>query len=59
MALILGSEGQGLSKQALQTFQHVSIPMQGDTCLNVAHAGVILMAALSPMMPQLMQQLYD
>ena len=56
---MLGSEGQGLSDAALQTFQHVSIPMQGDTCLNVAHAGVILMAALSPVMPALLGELYQ
>ena len=56
---MLGSEGQGLSDAALQTFQHVSIPMQGDTCLNVAHAGVIFMAALSPVMPVLLGELYQ
>ena len=33
--------------------------MQGDTCLNVAHAGVILMAALSPVMPALMSELFE
>ena len=56
---MLGSEGQGLSTLALQTFRHVSVPMQGDTCLNVAHAGVILMAALSSVMPALMSELFE
>ena len=57
IALVLGTEGRGLSAQALNSFEHVSIPMHSDTCLNVAHAGAVLMAALTPSVASFMAQL--
>lgn len=48
VALVLGSEGQGVSQEILDACHCVSIPMAGDMeSLNVAVAGSILMWALS------------
>ena len=48
-ALVLGSEGQGLSAEVLAACTPVAVPMAGPMeSLNVAAAGAILMAALSP-----------
>lgn len=48
VALVLGSEGQGLSAEALEDCARVSIPMSsGMESLNVATAGAIFMAVLS------------
>jgi len=45
---VLGSEGQGLSAQAVEACRPVSVPMDGDMeSLNVGIAGGILMFALS------------
>ena len=46
MALILGSEGQGLSETTLASCRRVSIPMHRMDSLNVAVAGSILMWAI-------------
>ena len=46
IALILGSEGQGLSDTTLASCKTVSIPMHGMESLNVASAGSILMWAV-------------
>ncbi len=48
VALILGSEGQGLSDATLARCRRVSIPMQHMESLNVAVAGSILMWAIRP-----------
>ncbi len=48
IALILGSEGQGLSDATLASCRRVSIPMHGMESLNVASAGSILMWAVRP-----------
>ena len=48
LALVLGSEGQGVSPEILGACHCISIPMAGDMeSLNVAVAGSILMWALS------------
>lgn len=48
MALVLGSEGRGVSPEILDACRCISIPMAGDMeSLNVAVAGSILMWALS------------
>lgn len=48
VCLVLGSEGQGLSYEAMQQIKPVSIPMPGPMeSLNVSQAGAILMFALS------------
>ena len=48
VALILGSEGQGLSDATLARCRRVSIPMHRMESLNVAVAGSILMWAIRP-----------
>ena len=48
VALVLGSEGQGLSDATLASCRRVSIPMHRMESLNVAVAGSILMWALRP-----------
>lgn len=54
VALVLGSEGQGLSEEVLRMCTPVAIPMPGDMeSLNVAVAGAILMFALTPGAPAL------
>ena len=58
MALILGSEGQGVSLQAMSHSHPVSIPMVGDAeSLNVSQAGAILMFMLSKGFKELAGQL--
>jgi TrmH family RNA methyltransferase len=48
IALVLGTEGQGLSQRALAACRPVSVPMTGDMeSLNVGIAGGILMFLLS------------
>ena len=48
VALVLGSEGQGISREAADACRPVSIPLEGDMeSLNVAVAGGILMHTLS------------
>lgn len=48
LALVLGSEGRGVSPEILDACRCISIPMAGDMeSLNVAVAGSILMWALS------------
>ena len=54
VALILGSEGQGLSDAALASCRRVSIPMHRMESLNVAVAGSILMWAIRPLQMQVM-----
>ncbi len=45
---MLGNESQGLSEEAHERCQPLSIPMAGRMeSLNVSHAGAILMFALS------------
>lgn len=47
VSLILGSEGSGLSDEALQGSKRIAIPMPGDMeSLNVASAGAVLMWSL-------------
>ena len=59
VALVLGSEGQGLSQESLQRAQHVTIPMAGSAdSLNVSQAGAILMFMLSDGMWPLAGRLY-
>jgi tRNA G18 (ribose-2'-O)-methylase SpoU len=50
LALLLGSEGHGLSRQALEVVtHHVRIPMAGEIdSLNVAAAAAIACYALRP-----------
>ncbi len=48
VALILGSEGQGLCDATLARCRRVSIPMHRMESLNVAVAGSILMWAIRP-----------
>ncbi|GFH31213.1 predicted protein, partial [Haematococcus lacustris] len=43
VALVLGSEGQGLSKEVMQACHPVTIPMSNLESLNVAAAAHILM----------------
>lgn len=48
IALVMGTEGQGLSQRALSACRPVSVPMMGDMeSLNVGIAGGILMFLLS------------
>ena len=48
VALVLGSEGRGLSQESRQHAQSVAIPMPGRAeSLNVSQAGAILMFLLS------------
>lgn len=48
VCLVLGNESQGLSREAWERCQPMSIPMAGRMeSLNVSHAGAILMFALS------------
>ena len=48
VCLVLGNESKGLSEQACERCQPMSIPMAGRMeSLNVSHAGAILMFALS------------
>lgn len=48
MALVLGSEGSGLSAEVLAVAQPLTVPMGGDMeSLNVGVAGSILMFCLS------------
>ena len=57
VALILGSEGQGLSDVTLASCRRVSIPMQRMESLNVASAGSILMWAVRPAQERLLQHM--
>ena len=58
VCLVLGSEGQGLSEEAMQRVRPVSIPMPGPMeSLNVSQAGAILMFALSSAATQFIQRL--
>ena len=57
VCLVLGSEGQGLSSEAMQQIKPVSIPMPGPMeSLNVSQAGAILMFALSRTAKNFVQQ---
>ena len=48
MCLVLGSEGQGVSKEIASSTRAVTIPTPGVTeSLNVAVAGGILMSSLT------------
>jgi len=59
VALVLGSEGRGLGAGAGARCRPVGVPMPGAMeSLNVAQAGAVLMAALSPGLPALLRQLY-
>ena len=59
VALVLGSEGRGLSAGARGRCRAVGVPMPGAMeSLNVGQAGAVLMAALSPGLPALLRQLY-
>lgn len=60
VCLVLGTEGQGLSRTALQRCSPVAIPMAGGAMesLNVGVAGAILMFALSRGMPELVGRLH-
>ena len=59
VALVLGSEGRGLSAGARGRCRPVGVPMPGAMeSLNVGQAGAVLMAALSPGLPALLRQLY-
>lgn len=58
VALVIGSEGQGLSAQSKSSCHAVSIPMPGNTeSLNASHAGAILMFMLTSHWPLLARQL--
>lgn len=58
VALVLGSEGQGVRERSLQDCTAVSIPMSGAMeSLNVAVAGAILMAFLSPALSDTVNEL--
>ena len=57
-ALVIGSEGQGLSADSRSRCSPVSIPMPGEMeSLNASHAGAILMFMLSNQWPLLSQRL--
>ena len=59
LALVLGSEGQGLRPEALKECRRVSIPMIGETeSLNVAAAGSMLMLVLSQSLKGVLQRLH-
>ncbi|CAK0734338.1 hypothetical protein CVIRNUC_000417 [Coccomyxa viridis] len=56
VCLVLGNESQGLSREACDRCQPLSIPMAGRMeSLNVSHAGAILMFALSEMGPHVLK----
>ena len=58
VALVLGSEGQGLPEDVLADCRPVAIPMAaGMESLNVAAAGAIFMALLAPALPATLQRL--
>lgn len=58
VCLVLGSEGQGLSAEALGRCQPVAIPMQEDVdSLNVAVAGGVLLFVFSHSMPRMLSAL--
>lgn len=58
VCLVLGSEGQGLSEEAMQHVKPVSVPMPGPMeSLNVSQAGAVLMFALSNAAAQFIQRL--
>lgn len=58
VSLVLGSEGQGVSREMLEMCTPVAISMLGDMeSLNVAAAGSIFMWALSPGAPMLLAEL--
>ena len=58
VALVIGSEGQGLSKESRISSHAVSIPMPGEMeSLNASHAGAILMFMLSRQWPLLVKRL--
>lgn len=58
VCLVLGSEGQGLSEEAMQRSKPVNIPMPGPMeSLNVSQAGAVLMFALSNAAAQFIQRL--
>lgn len=58
VCLVLGSEGQGLSEQALGHCRPVAIPMQEDVdSLNVAVAGGVLLFVFSHSMPRMLSAL--
>lgn len=60
VALVLGSEGQGLSETALQHCTPVAVPMVGHMeSLNVGVAGAILMFVLSRGLPAMTRRLED
>jgi len=47
--LVLGTEGKGLSEEALRTCEPVAVPMSGDMeSLNVGVAGSVLMYLMKP-----------
>ena len=57
VALVLGSEGQGLRPEVLKACNRVSIPMIGETdSLNVAAAGSMLMLVLSQSLKGVLQR---
>lgn len=59
VALVLGSEGQGLRPEILKECRRVSIPMVGETeSLNVAAAGSMLMLVLSQSLKGVLQRVH-
>lgn len=57
LCIILGSEGQGLSKTAMAASRPLAIPMSGAMeSLNVSQAGAILMFALGGRTSELYKQ---
>ena len=57
LCIILGSEGQGLSKTAMAASKPLAIPMSGAMeSLNVSQAGAILMFALGGRTSELYKQ---
>jgi RNA methyltransferase, TrmH family len=59
VALVLGSEGQGLRPEILKDCRTVSIPMIGQTeSLNVAAAGSMLMLVLSQSLKGVLQHVH-
>lgn len=60
VALVLGSEGQGLRPEVLRDCQKVSIPMAVESeSLNVAAAGSMLMLSLSKSLNGVLQSLHE
>lgn len=58
VALVLGSEGQGLSPIVQQHCTSISLPMKGPMeSLSVSQAGAILLFVLSGSLPELVQKL--